>query len=105
MNALHAFASSGSTGTLLNNTAMMLIYEGGHGYDALADSYDSSHSTENMACLIAGGAGGLKMGEHIVAPVGQNHPGNAILSAMNAVGVSTNTFGEISSGPISELFG
>jgi hypothetical protein len=92
------------TGSVLDNTALLLVNEGGHGYDALDNSFDSAHSTENMACLIAGGAGGLKMGEHIVAPPGQNHPGNVILSAMNAVGVSTNTFGEVTSGPIAELF-
>lgn len=91
------------TGTVLDNCALVLIHEGGHGYDALDDKINSAHSTENMACLIAGGAGNLKMGHHIVAPSSQRHPGNVILTAMNAVGLTTNTFGEVTSGPIAAL--
>jgi hypothetical protein len=58
-----------------------------------------------MACLIAGGAGGLRPGHHIVAPPGRNHPGNVIMSAMTAVGAPTDTFGEVTGGVIPELFG
>ena len=93
------------TGSVLDHSALLLVNEGGKGYDALDDSNDSAHSTENMACLLAGGAGGLRMGEHIVASGEHRHPGNVILAAMNAVGYQTNTFGEVTNGPMPGLVG
>lgn len=71
-------------GSLLDSCAMVLLHEGGHGYDP-AGKENSSHSTENMACMIAGRAGGLKGGQHIVAT--DMHPGNVLNTAMKAVGV------------------
>ena len=78
-------------GSLLDSCAMVLLHEGGHGYDP-AGKDNSSHSTENMACLIAGRAGGLRGGQHIVAT--DMHPGNVLNTAMRAVGVDQD-LGEV----------
>lgn len=87
--------------SVLDNTAMTLMFEGGHGWDPEAAAY-SVHSTENMSALIAGGAGGLNAsgGRHIVAP--GEHPARVLTSAMSAVGAG-DTLGEVS-GVIPELF-
>lgn len=82
-------------GSVLDNCALVFLIEGGHGADPEFGQAWSSHTTENMATLVAGGAGGLVRGEHIVAPGNANHPGNVLLTAMNAVGVDTNTLGEV----------
>ncbi len=71
-------------GSMLDNTALVLVLEGGWGYDPETGSSGSTHSTENMACFIAGGAGGLRQGEHIRAV--NKHPGQVVLTAMRAVG-------------------
>jgi hypothetical protein len=89
------------SGTMLDNVAALLIHEGGHGLDTATGKANSSHSTENMACLIAGRAGGLKPGQHVVAS--GMHPANVIISAMQAVGYSTPTLGEVT-GAIPQLF-
>jgi hypothetical protein len=81
-------------GTMLDNMAIVMLHEGGHGYDPSAGKTYSSHCTENMACLIAGRVGGLKPGRHVVAT--GKHPANVLITAMNAVGVTTNTLGEVS---------
>lgn len=78
-------------GSLLDNTALVLLHEGGHGYDP-AGKENSSHSTENMACMIAGRAGGLRHGIHVVAQ--DMHPGNVLNTAMKAVGVDAQ-LGEV----------
>ena len=90
------------TGNLLDNTATVFLHEGGHGYDPGGAKDNSAHSTENMACLTAGHAGGLKAGLHIDA--GGMHPANVLITAMNAVGVQTNTRGEVT-GMIPGLLG
>jgi hypothetical protein len=72
-------------GSLLDHSALVLLHEGGHGYDPAGGKLLSSHSTENMACLIAGRAGGLQPGHHL-ATAGL-HPANVLVTAMNAVGV------------------
>lgn len=87
-------------GTMLNNTALVFLHEGGHGYDSSSGNQNSSHSTENMACLIAGRAGGLRPGQHVVAS--GMHPANVLVTAMKAVGYSGNSLGEVS-GDISAL--
>jgi hypothetical protein len=79
---------------LLSNTALVFLHEGGHGRDPSSGSRDSSHSTENMACLIAGRAGGLRPGQHVVAA--GRHPANVILTAMQAAGYPQNSLGEVS---------
>lgn len=87
--------------SVLDNTAISLVFEGGHGYDPEADA-NSVHSTENMSALIAGGAGGLNPngGQHISVP--GEHPARVLTSAMSAVGAG-DTLGEVS-GVIPELF-
>ena len=86
---------------LLDNTAIVLAFEGGHGYDPEGDDNDV-HSTENMALLIAGRAGGLNPtgGKHIVAA--GEHPTRVITSAMSAVGAG-ESLGDID-GVIDDLF-
>jgi hypothetical protein len=89
------------SGKLIDNTVALLLHEGGHGLDTGANKPNSSHSTENMACLIAGRAGGLKPGKHVVAT--GMHPANVLVSAMTAVGVPGNALGEVT-GTIPALF-
>ncbi|MEM9453892.1 MAG: DUF1552 domain-containing protein [Myxococcota bacterium] len=90
-------------GSLLDSCALMMMNEAGGGVSYENGSAWSAHSTDNMVTLVAGGAGGLRQGHHIVAPSNANHPGNVVISAMEAVGVNSN-FGEVS-GSIPELFG
>jgi len=87
-------------GSLLDHSAVMYVNEGGHGYDPEGVKSNSAHSTERMAALIAGRAGGLKPGKHVVAT--GKHPVNVTNSAMKAVGVEKN-LGEVT-GIIPELF-
>ncbi len=87
-------------GSMLDNSAMLYLLEGGHGWDPEGVRDDSSHSTENMACLLAGRAGGLSPGQHVVAA--GKHPANVLVTAMKAVGVNTDQLGEVS-GDIPEL--
>jgi hypothetical protein len=94
-------------GSLLDHTAVVLLFEGGLGTDAENPSYSySPHSSENMVALVGGHAGGLNPGggKHIVAN-NAAHPAQALISAMKAVGVAedTETLGEVS-GAIPELF-
>jgi hypothetical protein len=91
-------------GSVLDNCAIVWLWEGGHGNDPSTGNPNSSHSTENMCCAIAGGAGGLVRGHHVVAPPGLDHPANVIVSAMQAAGYAGDTLGEVS-GSIPALFG
>ena len=88
-------------GNMLHNTAMVFVHEGGHGYDPSSGKEFSSHCTDNMACLIAGRAGGLNPGRHVVAP--DKHPAHVLATAMNAIGVTTPGLGEVQ-GTLPELF-
>ena len=90
-------------GSLLDNCAVVFFNEGGHGYGYEGGSQYSSHSTDNMVAFIAGGAGGLKRGHHVVAPAGLDHPVNVIISAMNAAGAPVTSHGEVN-GIIPNLF-
>jgi hypothetical protein len=72
-------------GTLLDRTAVVLVFEGGHGHDPESGDENSSHSSENMSAIVAGRAGGLQPRGHVVA--NGAHPAECIVSAMNAVGV------------------
>ncbi len=90
-------------GTVLDNCALVWLWEGGHGYDSGAQVDNSSHSTENMTLAIAGGAGGLKRGHHVVAPGNANHPVNAIITAMKAAGYAGDSLGEVT-GEIPDLW-
>lgn len=86
---------------MLDNTAMVLLFEGGHGHDPEGGDNDV-HSSENMAVLIAGRAGGLNAsgGQHISKP--DEHPTRVVTSAMQAVGAG-DVLGEVE-GVIPELF-
>ena len=87
-------------GNVLDNSAVVYLNEGGEGDNP--DRTDGSHATKGLVGLIAGRAGGLKSGVHLLAPAGANHPANLLISAMNAVGVATKTYGDIS-GPMPGL--
>jgi hypothetical protein len=82
-------------------SALVLTFEGGHGWNPENPPEPDAHSTENMGVLVAGHAGGLKAGRHIAGLA--RHPGQVVLSAMNAVGVPGDQFGEVK-GNIPELF-
>jgi hypothetical protein len=90
-------------GNMLDNTVLVLLNEAGHGHDYLVSSHpdNQTHSTENMACLVAGRAGGLKPGKHVQTT--KAHPAQVLVSAMNAAGVAQTTLGEVS-GNIPALF-
>src|SRR5262249_8715521 len=93
---------------VLDHTAMFMAFEGGNGpYDGNdGAAVTTVHSVENMAVIVAGGAGGLKCGQHIHFN-NNRHPGQVILTMMNAVGCP-GPLGEVSEanglGPIPELF-
>lgn len=88
--------------SLLETSALAFVNEGGHGPADFGGAAGGAHSAENMAVVIAGGAGGLKQGQHI--PVPGAHPGQVLLTLMNAVGVATNRFGELT-GALPSLIG
>lgn len=89
--------------SMIDSTSAILCFEGGWGYDPEADKDGSAHSSENMAVLIGGRAGGLNMsgGQHLRA-TGQ-HPTKVINTAMKAVGVDQQ-LGEVP-GTFDDLFG
>jgi len=88
-------------GKMIDNLAALFLLEGGHGYDPGGQKDNSSPSTENMACLLAGRAGGLKPGQHIATQ--GLHPANVVVSAMKAAGYASETLGEVS-GTVPQLF-
>ncbi len=89
--------------SMIDSTSAILCFEGGWGYDPEQDAQGSAHSSENMAVLIGGKAGGLNAsgGRHLRAT--GRHPAEVINTAMQAVGVSTQ-LGEVS-GSFDELMG
>ena len=89
--------------SLLDNTALVLLFEGGWGYDPASGDQLSVHSSENMSALIAGHAGGLnpRGGEHVSHAGG--HPTQVINTALRAVGVD-HEMGEVA-GVVDELLG
>ncbi len=89
------------SGAVLDRCALVHLNEAGHGFDPGSGNELSTHSTENMICLIAGRAGGLAAGQHVVAS--GMHPGHVLNSAMQAVGVDRD-LGEVQ-GRIDGLFG
>ncbi len=92
--------------SLLDHTAVVMLIEGGLGYDPEGDRNESPHSTENMVAWVGGHAGGLNSagGQHLVTD--EAHPAQAVITAMNAVGVAedTETLGEVS-GKLDALIG
>ncbi len=90
-------------GTVLDNSVLVFMPEAGHGIQ-LNDgaSNFATHSVDRMILLVAGRAGGLMPGRHIIS---QNaHPGQVLISAMQGVGYTEDTFGEVT-GNLPELFG
>lgn len=87
---------------LIDNTALILALEGGHGWDPEQLAEKSPHSTENMAIFIAGRAGGLNAsgGKHVKKP--DAHPVQVINTALHAAGVEAD-LGEVSGDMMSEL--
>ncbi len=83
-------------GSLLDSSALVFLTEGGWGYDPEAGADGVSHSSENMAVLVAGHVGGLQSGVHIRTE--RLHPAQCLVDAMNAVGVETDSLGEVSGG-------
>ncbi len=79
-------------GNVLDNTAMVLLYEGGHGLDPATGDENRTHSTENMIVTVAGRAGGMVAGEHIDG--NGMHPVHVLNTAMRAVGVDED-LGEV----------
>ena len=67
--------------SVLDHTAIVMVFEG-----AADEMVGYAHRTEAMPVLIAGRAGGLKGGQHILG--NGRHPAQVLLSAMNAVGVA-----------------
>ncbi len=86
---------------LLDHTALVLVFEGGWGYDPESGDALSVHSSENMAALIAGRPGGLNAagGQHVSKPGA--HPTQVINTALRAIGVD-HEMGEVP-GVIDEL--
>jgi Protein of unknown function (DUF1552) len=80
--------------SLLDDTALVLGFEGGWGLDLQSGATLSPHSTQNMVMLIGGRAGGLHAspGGHLRAP--GVHPCAVINTALAAVGVA-ETLGEV----------
>ncbi|MEX1361610.1 MAG: DUF1552 domain-containing protein [Nannocystaceae bacterium] len=87
--------------SVLSNSALALVFEGGWGYDPESGDALSVHSSENMSALLAGGAGGLNPsgGVHVSRPGA--HPTQVINTALRAVGVD-HEMGEVP-GVIDEL--
>jgi hypothetical protein len=88
---------------LIDNTALVLAFEGGHGFDPEQNQQKSPHSTENMIALVGGRAGGLNAtgGKHLVMT--DRHPVEVVNTALHAVGVVGN-LGEVT-GEMPELRG
>lgn len=80
--------------SVLDNSALLLMFEGGWGYDPESGDALSVHSSENMSALIAGRAGGLNPdgGVHVPNPGG--HPTQVINTGLRAVGVD-HEMGEV----------
>jgi len=91
-------------GNVLDNTVMIFMPEAGHGIQLNdATSNFQTHSVDRMVLLVGGRAGGLAPGRHIVAPA-NTHPGQVLLSAMQAAGYTEDKFGEVS-GKLADVFG
>ena len=90
-------------GTVLDNSSIVFMPEAGHGIQ-LNDSTANfqTHSVDRMVLLVGGRAGGLMPGRHIVSK--NAHPGNVLISAMQAAGYTGEKFGEVT-GKLPELFG
>ena len=73
--------------SVLDNSALLLMFEGGWGYDPESGDALSVHSSENMSALIAGGAGGLNPGGGQHVRTAGAHPTQVINTGLRAVGI------------------
>ncbi|MEZ4225069.1 MAG: DUF1552 domain-containing protein [Polyangiaceae bacterium] len=89
--------------SILDNTAMILCFEGGWGYDPEQDRQGTTHSSENMIMIATGKGGGLNAsgGKHIRAQ--NEHPAKVLTTVMQALG-GPSTLGQVS-GTIPGLVG
>ncbi len=80
--------------SMLDNTGLVLAFEGGWGFDLESGGSSSPHSTENMVMLVGGQAGGLHTspGGHVQAQ--GSHPAAVLNTVLSAVGVD-QTLGEV----------
>jgi hypothetical protein len=69
------------SGSMLDHTALALVFEGGFGFDPEGNSNGVTHSSENMAVLLAGA--GIAAGHHNGNGA---HPAQGLLTALRAVG-------------------
>lgn len=90
-------------GTVLDNSALVLVFEGGWGYDPESGDALNVHSSENMPALIAGHAGGLNPNGGVHVPHDGGHPTQVINTALRAAGVD-HEMGEVS-GVVDSLLG
>jgi hypothetical protein len=89
-------------GSLLDNVAAGYLIEGGYGFfDFMPRTM--THATEQMLMIVAGRAGGMMPGRHVITQPGANHPVQALTSLMQAVGVEATGHGEVD-GWIPEVF-
>lgn len=87
------------TSTVLDRTAGLFVMEGGKGLtrdpQRTGDGGgDPNHSVDNALMMIAGRAGGLRSGQHVVLSGRDVHPTAVLNTALRAVGVPS-TLGEI----------
>jgi len=97
-------APTDSDESMLDRTAVVLLFESGV---ELNGSYRKNHTTNNMAALVGGRAGtdGKRLRGNVHVDAGNSeHPTSAQMTAMEAVGVQKNKFGEVPWSTHSELF-
>lgn len=80
--------------SLLDTSALVLVFEGGWGFDPESGDALNVHSSENMPALIAGHAGGLNPNGGVHLPHDGGHPTQVINTALRAVGVD-HEMGEV----------
>lgn len=80
--------------SLLDNTAIIYLFEGGQGDDPQEGNSMSPHSADNMCALTAGLAAGSAAGTHLDG--GEVHPASVLLTAMNNVGATAASLNEVS---------
>ncbi|MFB6375216.1 MAG: DUF1552 domain-containing protein, partial [Bradymonadaceae bacterium] len=91
--------------SMLDRTAAVLLFESGA--KKYAPNKVKTHTTDNMVALVGGKAGvdGKRLRGNVHVDAGNNaHPCSAQMSAMEAVGVQQDHFGELPWESHSELF-
>ena len=81
--------------SMLDRSAVVLLFESGVELDG---TFRVNHTTDNMVALLGGraGVGGRRLrGNYHVNAENRMHPCSALMTAMEAVGVRRNEFGEL----------